>query len=56
MFSEALNTDTGSWVDIGFYDLDAYTIDLVWIQVADHLTYGQFWWANYIQGVRFGED
>lgn len=54
LFSVALSADSDtSFVDIGFYDLDAFTSDLVWIDVINHETYGQFWWANQIQGLRF---
>jgi hypothetical protein len=42
-------------MDFGFYDTTAITStsDLVWIDVLNDETYGNYWWNNVVSGLRF---
>lgn len=44
-----------SYIDIGFVDESAMTStdDLVWVEVVDDMWYGQYWWHNYVEAIRF---
>lgn len=57
-FSVALRSESdseSSYVDFGFSDESAMTDPdaLQWIAVAVNNVYGQRWWQNYLEGVRF---
>lgn len=52
------NDSEVSYMDVGFYDEAAMddSDDLVWIDVVYDRWYGQFWWHNYMEGVRFRDQ
>lgn len=47
-----------SFIDIGFYDNAAMDNpnDLLWLDVVSWGQYGQFFWANYLTGIRFRDQ
>jgi hypothetical protein len=50
--------DDASFIDIGFYNDDAMNdpTDLIWTDVVTDYYFSDYWWANYMTGVRFRDQ
>lgn len=52
------NDSDGSFADIGFYDANAMNDqnELVWIDVESYYNYNQFFWGNWMTGIRLRDQ